>query len=473
LKKAILAAVAVVAAAVLGFGSLTAPTTHANPAKVWVINQNVLNALDSGASNCGGACDPTTAVGRAKFSATLDTVQTASAGQVQRNNPADPVDANYPEGGFTWILVQTDGSNTAVTLNGRGLSCDAAGAGSTCGTTPTPKTPDATDHFVVYKIVDTGTHSVGDTLTVTATQDTVALDSSTITVVGQAHDFQVTVVGSKTTIQEQAASCAITDSITAPTRAGVLGTYTDINGNSLVGYGGTGSWSSSSPSLMKVSLTADVSMVLTDGTTIADYNVICGVAPGSPTLTVKTGGPEVVGTGAVTRTQAITVTGVPAAIALTADPATIACDGSATSTVTAKVTDSAGNNVVDNTPVEFDVVALGTANPIQAKTTDGTATSTITPLSANVAGTTVIVKSGDVQASIRIDCLQPTPTPIPPVPTATPKGGAGGIVGPGTGTGGYLGQESTGSFPMWTLIALALGSVALVAGGMVTRRAGK
>ncbi len=83
----------------------------------------------------------------------------------------------------------------------------------------------------------------------------------------------------------------------------------------------------------------------------------------------------------------------------------------------------------------------------------------------------MVVQSGDVQASIRIDCLQPTPTvPAGPVPTSTPTGG---IVGPNTGTGGYLGQDSTGSFSMWTLIALAMGSVALVAGGMVTRRAGK
>jgi hypothetical protein len=40
------------------------------------------------------------------------------------------------------------------------------------------------------------------------------------------------------------------------------------------------------------------------------------------------------------------------------------------------------------------------------------------------------------------------------------------------GTGGYMSQDSAG-FPMWTLVALGLGSVALVAGGLVTRRAGK
>lgn len=41
------------------------------------------------------------------------------------------------------------------------------------------------------------------------------------------------------------------------------------------------------------------------------------------------------------------------------------------------------------------------------------------------------------------------------------------------GNGGYLGQDGSAGFPMWTLIALALGSVALVVGGLVTRRSGK
>jgi hypothetical protein len=47
------------------------------------------------------------------------------------------------------------------------------------------------------------------------------------------------------------------------------------------------------------------------------------------------------------------------------------------------------------------------------------------------------------------------------------------VTPPDTGTGGYLGQDSSAGFPMWTLVALALGSFALVAGGMVTRRAGR
>jgi hypothetical protein len=145
--------------------------------------------------------------------------------------------------------------------------------------------------------------------------------------------------------------------------------------------------------------------------------------------------------------------------------------------VTAKVTDSAGNNVADGVPVSFSVVALGTANPINTVTKDGMASSVITPLSNSSAGTTVIVTAGDsalatvVQTSVRVDCALPLATqPLAPAPVATPRGGIGG---PDTGNGGYLGQNGSSGLPMWTLIALVLGSVTLVAGGLVTRRAGK
>jgi adhesin/invasin len=260
-------------------------------------------------------------------------------------------------------------------------------------------------------------------------------------------------------------------------------TYTDVNGNSLVGYFPTFTTSSNStvavgqggtPVSTATSFTS-VSFLVT-GTTIAGADTYCGVAAGTATLSGATLAGEIAGnTGAITRTQAITVTGVPATIALTASPAAIACDGTATSTVTAKVTDSAGNNVVDNTPITFSVVALGTANPINTTTKGGTATSVITPLSGSTSGVVVTVTSGSAASSIRIDC-----TPSLASPTA-PAGGPGaatatpvtGVRGPNTGTGGYLGQNGSAGFPMWTLVALALGSMALVAGGVVTRRAGK
>jgi len=173
--------------------------------------------------------------------------------------------------------------------------------------------------------------------------------------------------------------------------------------------------------------------------------------------------------------QTLTVTGAPSSNVLTAEASSIKCDGSEKSTVTAKVTDSKGNNVADGVPVNFSVVALGTANPINTVTKDGKATSVITPLSNSSAGVTVIVSAGDVgiaavvQTSVRVDCALPLAAQAP-APVATPRGG---IAGPDTGNGGYLGQNSSNSFPMWAVLALVLGSVTLMAGGLVTRRAGK
>lgn len=202
---------------------------------------------------------------------------------------------------------------------------------------------------------------------------------------------------------------------------------------------------------------------------IGGFAVVCGGTDTGDvdiTATINAGG-----AGEEDSTATITVVGAPASVALTASPAIIACDGTATSTVTAVVTDSEGNNVADGTNVNFSVVALGTANPINADTAAGSASSVITPLSAATAGVTVIVTSGSAQSSIRVDCALPVPTATVPGAVATPT--RSGVRPPDTGSGGYMGQDSSSGIPTWTLIALGLGSLALVAGGLVTRRAGK
>ncbi len=222
----------------------------------------------------------------------------------------------------------------------------------------------------------------------------------------------------------------------------------------------------------------------TAGAATAAYAVVCaGKQSGKATIDASINGISCTITGCVALSsanhdsQVLTVTGAPSSNVLTADASAIKCDGSATSTVTAKVTDSAGNNVADGVPVNFSVVALGTANPINTVTKDGKASSVITPLSNSSAGVTVIVTAGDasiapvVQTPVRVDCALPLATqPQAPAPVPTPRGG---IAGPDTGNGGYLGQNSSNSFPMWAVLALVLGSVTLVAGGLVTRRAGK
>jgi hypothetical protein len=200
-----------------------------------------------------------------------------------------------------------------------------------------------------------------------------------------------------------------------------------------------------------------------DGLPIAYYRVVCGGrGTGETSIEVESL------TDGSTDSADLTVVGLPDDQTLSAAAATIKCDGTETSTVTAKVVDSAGNNVADGTEVTFTVVALGTANPINTTTTDGVATTVVTPLSNSSAGVTVIVTSGDVQESIRVDCSIPLVTQ----PTLTPAGQSGNITPPDTGNGGYLAQDGSG-ISMMTLVALALVGAVVAAGGTIARRAAK
>lgn len=460
------AAVVVIAA---GIGGLRAPTTHANPSSIVVINDKVGAALmtAAGTSTTPAAFDTalTTNTGRATITGLVPfaTIQTASGSQISQS-PA--------VAGNTFILVLSDGSGSAIMVNGRGLVCSPA-----CDNVAT-QAPDATDHYAVWQVTGTGTHSVGDSVTVTAVQDSVSLDSSANKVVGQAHDVALSVLNSQTTLGAGATTCTKSQA-TGPTTATAMVVYTDINGNTLVGYNPTLSSSSASTLAVGSSGTfpqgssgALLTLVNSD-TNVGAEDAICGNASGTATLTATTSSTanEITGiTGTVTRTASITVTGVPSAVALTASPASIPCNGTATSTVTAKVTDSAGNNVADGTAVTFSVAALGTANPINAKTAGGAASSTITPLSATTAGVTVVVTSGNVSSSILVNCNLAAATPTGPV--ASPTAPTGTISGPNTGTGGYLGQDGSAGFPMWAILALALGSFLLIGGGVVVRRTG-
>jgi hypothetical protein len=292
-------------------------------------------------------------------------------------------------------------------------------------------------------------------------------------VVGAPHD--VVVAPATATVQADSTDdCKATDATsTELDQAALAANVTDSDGNALVGI--PVDWASSAATTVKVDA-ADGSDT-TVGTTSFTVNSSVGINAFAVACGLKVGSADVsatINSGAVnedTDSATVTVVGAPASITLAANPPAIACTGTSTSTVTATVKDSGGNNVVNGTTVTFSVVALGTANPINATTTDGMATSVITPLSGNTAGTIVNVSAGSAAASLRIDCL-------PSLATATAAAGAtatpvGGIVGPNTGTGRYLGQDSGSSFPMWALAALALGSLVLVGGGIAARRAGK
>ena len=126
--------------------------------------------------------------------------------------------------------------------------------------------------------------------------------------------------------------------------------------------------------------------------------------------------PTTVPSATIAATQETAVTPTPAAtvdpaitpgpadvIELTADPQQLICDGNTASVVTALVLDEDGRPVADGTEVNFSVVTLGTADPIDATTSDGKANTEVVAL-AEQAGVPVNVTAGDAAASIRIDC---------------------------------------------------------------------
>ncbi len=526
-----IAAVAIVAALILGFGARlsSATTAHADTTAVVVVpcegladyldgsttdtppdgtipttDPELLAACGNGTATVGPNIPPTGAISIAKLATAIgdkDGILEASDLTALQTLGANQIGAGCVVAIATCTLdvfAFTDNEST-VTFNApNGLqfvpsdtssndwTCDLNTEDFDCQNVPNN---DGNGVVMAGLINGTGTAALtaGDTGTIKVSQDAVESDA-TITVVGAAHDVQLTLA--ETTIQSSGSTAAFTtcsttsdvsdsSSLSAPTSTIAISVVTDAAGTKMTRV----------PVLLKSGSTdiADIAIgsrpnsVLSNtietvdaGTNgIAHFAVICGGKnTGTSTISATINKGK---TNEDIDSATLTVVGTASAVALTASPAQIACDGSQTATVTAKVTDSAGNNVADGTTVNFSVVALGTANPINVKTTAGSASSTITPLSAGSAGVTVTVTSGDAQASIRVDCSLPVPTAVPPVVGApTPVGGGvGTIAGPNTGTGGYLNQDGSSSFPMWTLVALALGSVVLVAGGMVTRRADK
>ena len=362
------------------------------------------------------------------------------------------------------VLVDTTGA----------VSADADADAETCAGVDDLDCDEVTlddgDGVVVARALD-GTADAGETVDVDITQDDEGT-TETLNIVGTGDDLTITLVES--TIQtnedddDDGDDCTADedlevtddDALGNPDSTIAIVVATDNDGTVLTRESVTIETGDTD-----IAAIGDTTGVTVDGgdSGTAFFAVVCGQDDAGETTVDATGAGE-------DASADLTVVGPAANVTLTASPAQIACDGSQTSTVSATVTDSEGNNVANGTSVTFSVVALGTANPINATTTDGVATSTITPLSGATAGVTVVVSAGDASSSIRVDCSLPVPTVV--VPGASPTPGTG-VRPPDTGNGGYLGQDSTAGFPMWTLVALALGSFALVAGGMVTRRAGR
>jgi hypothetical protein len=502
LKTIGILAIAAIAALVLGLGSLSGTkTAHADANDIQLIGCELIadaadgtidGVSDYDAAGCDGT-GPTPAV--LLF---LDEIYGDDDGELEPEDLADRelLDGNQigedctsvgvaPAYGAQCVLialVYVD-DEAAVTIDPpAGLQtteagtidfvCDTEGEDADCADT----VPNDGDGVVVFHILN-DTADAGATLEVNAEQETEEV-SADVNVVGTPDDVTIALV--EEVIQASGTTSDVTDCVDdfdveedlgEPNATIAVVEVVDNDGEPLARE--TALIESDDEDIAVVGEgTPDEAVGNTGQTVVVDagtaqYAIICGgTDTGTVDITATIAGDE-------EATAELTVVGEPDAIALSAAPATIACDGTATSTVTATVTDADGNNVANGTPVQFSVVALGTANPINTTTTDGVATSVITPLSNASAGVTVVVTAGEddnAQSSIRVDCSLPIPSQ-PTTPAGQPTPG-GGVRPPDTGTGGYVGQDGAG-FPMWTLIALGLGSMALVAGGLVTRKVSK
>jgi hypothetical protein len=341
-------------------------------------------------------------------------------------------------GGGLWVLtfVTNDG---ALTLEADEGVWDSNGLSSvSCPNADEDCNADGTkgDKVVVDRLLGNATADRGDAELV-ATQGGVDVIYDYV-VVGDPDDIALAAVPDAT-VQEGlgAADCVdnwhltpldssvFTDAVDTPEANGLTATVTDDDGTELAGI--FVDWSSDDTHVADLNLDTSVTWALDAGTFAAD--VFCGDEVGTATIT----GDISVADDSVD----VTVIGAPDAMTLTASPASITCDGVSSSTVSAALVDSEGNMVVDGTKVRFEVVALGIADPITAKTAGGTgaAESKITPLSGVSAGVVVLVSvpDADLEGNIRIDCAAPVPVAPPPVAPVVPA-----VVPPGTGDGGYL-----------------------------------
>jgi len=135
---------------------------------------------------------------------------------------------------------------------------------------------------------------------------------------------------------------------------------------------------------------------------IVSPNVICGtVEPGTLKVTATlTDGMDLVGVSLDMQARQgkhasveIEVKDPPTNMVLSASPGSLACDGTATSAVSATLTDAEKNPAVNGNAVHFDARALGIVSPMEPISLDGAAKTTLTPLSGMVNGVSVMAST--------------------------------------------------------------------------------
>ncbi len=353
-----------------------------------------------------------------------------------------------PGGQQMWVLTMVTNTDADFALDadeGNWLSSGSSQATCAFGDLDCGGGPVKGDGVVVNFLEGAGVADLGDAV-ITATQSGIDVEMD-YTVVGPPDDLALT--ATKDTIQEGAADedCALgdfTSAIALPQITGLLAVVTDDDGTALTGI--QVSWDSDDEDVVHFALVQNgadegdetlQTVTLSSSGQVSAPNLGCAGDAGTSTINADVlvwDVDEFVATTMDDETD-ITVVGAPASMTLAANPPSITCNGVNSSEVSATLLDSAGKPVVAGNSVRFEVVALGIATPIIAKTdANGVAKSTITPLSGVTAGVTVLVMVVDddtIEGNILVACQPAVPIVPPPVtpPVVTP---------PITGDGGYL-----------------------------------
>jgi hypothetical protein len=349
-------------------------------------------------------------------------------------------------------------------------------------------------------------------------------EEAQFTIVGEPHKIKLTVM--KPSIQDGANECKLLHNTAdfvrimgIPGTTIIIATVTDDDGTPVTG--GLVAFSTDDENKATTAMTLTPSLDL-QALGVGAPNTLCGTVD-SGTITVRAAitngqaelGPGLDGAANVGKDSEVEVTiqGIPTGMVLTATPGSLACDGTASSTVSAALTDAESKPAIDGTPVRFSAKTLGVVSPIEAKSAGGAATTTLTPLTGPMRGVALTatmmpdpiidweyllgnyrdlidpVALADLEhhnkeiswrkveedelpltdvpmeGSLLVEC---TESAAPGAPSAPPSGlTPTAISPPATGDGGY--SSGSQAISWWQTLPLGLG-VALLAGGLALRR---
>ena len=384
----------------------------------------------------------------------------------------------HEKDGSLWVIAFVGNDDPASFYADEGIFTKSGRSDLACGPLPSPdydfEEEDCNnngvkgDGVIAVKLEPQGADR--GPATVKVRQDALELESEYV-VTGE--PWNIEFAATKSVIQTDAAACelfkttkAFMATLGAPEKTPVTAKVTDSDGTVLT-YAQV-EFTSSDPDMADFAKPLTPSLVSALG--VLAPNVLCGKED-TGTVTLRAAISHGVKEGVLTNPSArerhaeveVKVQGPPTNMVLSASPSSLVCDGTASSTVSATLTDAEGNPAVDGNTVRFDVKALGIASPIEAKSAGGAATTKVTPLSDLAKGVTVkatlLLTEGeevageepppgaptptpttkeisvpDIEKSILVECAAVPGVPVPgaPVPSAP------AISPPATGDGGYL-----------------------------------